>query len=372
MKPLIPKCHISSFPLTLILFAYVPMGFSDHQDLPQSATLWLDLIHTKNWPAITQSKGIFAAHHPIFGLFPPFAGPTERGFTLDFLGAYTNASWFCDKTNGAYRLHYPSRENLCHLSEQWEDSAIIQTEYPIIDEEYFEYIDVLDSVIQAKANFTMIEVGAGYGHWSVTAFKALSYLRRRHKVDVMDWHFIAIEPEPFHFSWTQKHFRRNGIDKSKSTFLNCGLGEDGTWGYMTKNSPYRYGAAIHATEKANAYKFRLISLNTVLSSLDHCDLLDVDIQGAEARELSRAIDIIDNKVYKIHVGTHGAGAHKNVFDLFDGRGWINVNDIPRSPSYQHQLYGGIKMLDGVQTWINPKFGRSLFTYYFRNRFYHRK
>ena len=39
--------------------------------------------------------------------------------------------------------------------------------YPDFCEEYFEWIDVLESVLAADQQFVMIELGAGYGRWLV-------------------------------------------------------------------------------------------------------------------------------------------------------------------------------------------------------------
>ena len=39
---------------------------------------------------------------------------------------------------------------------------------PEVGEDYWESVAMLEAVLETKGTFTVIEVGAGYGHWSVT------------------------------------------------------------------------------------------------------------------------------------------------------------------------------------------------------------
>ena len=89
----------------------------------------------------------------------------------------------------------------------------VTTSYPSIDEEYFEWIDILESVSSAKTQYVMFELGAGYGRWAVRAARAL----RQH--GAMPCHLVAVEAEPQHFEWLREHFGNNGLDPQAHTLI---------------------------------------------------------------------------------------------------------------------------------------------------------
>lgn len=43
------------------------------------------------------------------------------------------------------------------------ERRFVTTTLPAFDEEYFEWIDLLEAVTEATGEFTMIELGAGWG-----------------------------------------------------------------------------------------------------------------------------------------------------------------------------------------------------------------
>ena len=47
---------------------------------------------------------------------------------------------------------------------------------PSVGEEYFEWIDLLESVLAADDKFTMVELGAGWGRWLVDAWSVLKQI----------------------------------------------------------------------------------------------------------------------------------------------------------------------------------------------------
>ena len=145
------------------------------------------------------------AHHPVFS--PPFH-PWEGEWDLDsniitdFMGAHWNVSMFCNWDYKGQKISHALRSDLCLLwdwkqhtreracskfdSERKKIECLtsmklqqIQLPWPVVGEEYFEYIDVLTSIVEhrryySNKKFTFVEIGAGYGHWTITAAKALS------------------------------------------------------------------------------------------------------------------------------------------------------------------------------------------------------
>lgn len=73
--------------------------------------------------------------------------------------------------------------------------------YPPFDEEYFEWIDLLEAVAAAKDRFTMLELGAGFGRWTARAAAAA-------KQRDLSYSLIAVEAEPTHFDWMREFTRQ--------------------------------------------------------------------------------------------------------------------------------------------------------------------
>jgi len=294
--------------------------------------------------------------HPVFYNFQPFSGIVESGFQVDFIGAKSR----CEFQAGATAL----------------PTTYIQTEYPAIDEEYFEWVDILESVASAKNTYTMLELGAGYGRWSVRAACAV---RLYHS---MPMRFVAVEAEPVHLRWLETHFRDNCLepqdyvivpgvvrDEPGEVLFYVGMPPGG------KDRPDEwYGQAITHSYEAlqntslGAYEgfdlvthksgwksipVQSVALQGVVADLDRIDLIDLDVQGEELKILSSAIDEVNRKVRRLHIGTHSHEIEKGLRELLRKNGWhcsadfecLSVNQTPM---------GTVKFVDGVQSWTNPR------------------
>jgi FkbM family methyltransferase len=239
---------------------------------------------------------------------------------------------------------------------------------PAFSEEYFEWIDVLEAVIDAKEHFTMIELGAGYGRWMVNAVAALK------AVNDLPYTLIGVEPEPTHFEWMEIHFRDNGVDLTRTQLIEAAVAaqEGSVWFYVGRPADW-YGQAIApAIDGSSLYKFvaRLtrkatvsneevrkvtaVSLNRLLRPLSSVDLIDLDVQGAELDVLTAAREQLARKVKRVHIGTHSTEIEEGLRALFTHLGWKNLNDYSIS-SEPDTPYGKIKFGDGVQSWLNPSF-----------------
>jgi FkbM family methyltransferase len=224
--------------------------------------------------------------------------------------------------------------------------------YPGFDEEYLEWIDVLETAIAAAQSFTIIELGAGYGRWLVRAALAV----RRYHGD-LPLRLIGVEAEPTHFRWLREHLRDNGIDPDAHELIEAAVDEkDGEVLFHVGKPNQWYGQAIAKNSEAtneSILKVRALSLNTILRPLDSVDLIDLDVQGAEFIVLRSAITALNEKVKRIHIGTHRHDIELELRTLFRHCGWYMLNDYP-SQSTQATPWGPIVFGDGVQTWINPR------------------
>ena len=258
--------------------------------------------------------------HPIFSKFDCFSGDVEAGYAADFLGVKTKGLYYSDN-------HINSR-------------AII-SKYPPFDEEYYEWVDTLESVCLAKNSYVMIELGAGWGRWLSRAFAAL----RRIYPD-MPCTVIGVEAEPTHFKWMQEHCRYNNIDCA--TLINAAVNdEDGDVGFHFGKPSEWYGQCIGGDNTVKG-----ISLKSILVGMEHVDLMDLDVQNFEAKILKSAKDYLFI-VKRIHIGTHSVEVEQELKDLFNGLGWECVRDYTLMATHETE-HGVAEFNDGVQTWINHK------------------
>ena len=51
------------------------------------------------------------------------------------------------------------------------------------------------------------------------------------------------------------------------------------------------------------------------------DLIDMDIQGAEADVVEASRDLLDQRVKRVHIGTHGGDIEARLRAAFAGMGW---------------------------------------------------
>ncbi len=243
-------------------------------------------------------------HHGLLAKFDCWEGFAEPGFRVNFLGVKT-------------REHMAFLEGGPRISGQTKVGFVV-TKLPAFDEEYFQWIDLVEAVTQARGQFIMIELGAGYGRWLVNAGIALR------KTSGLPFRLIGVEAEPTHFQWMQEHFRDNEIEESCYELIQ---------------------AAIDAEDTA-------VSLNSILRPLDKVDLIDIDVQGTEFRVLASAVDQLNEKVCRVHIGTHGPEIEAELRALFQQVRWECKSDYP-SGSKKDTLWGTIKFEDGVQSWVNP-------------------
>ena len=196
----------------------------------------------------------------------------------------------------------------------------------------------------------MIELGAGYGRWSIRAALAIKAYHR-----TMPFKLICVEPEPTHFEWMAQHFRDNGIDPGSHDLIEAAVTDsDGEVSFYIGSPDSWYGQSIATNPNASSGMVRQVKalrLKQILDKVAHTDLIDLDIQGAELDVLSNAIDAVNQKVKRVHIGTHGHDIEDSLRSLFREHGWYKINDY-RCQSTELTQYGTIHFGDGVQTWLN--------------------
>ncbi len=226
----------------------------------------------------------------------------------------------------------------------------------------------------------MVELGAGYGKWLVRgAFVADHFGNSPCKL-------VGVEAEPTHFQWMQQHFTDNGLDPNGNELIQAAVADrDGVVKFKTGNADNCYGQSIVSTRdrvrriiqdlgiakpssaigrligaESLAYDMKelnAVSLKNLLSSLTKIDLIDLDVQGSEFSVLSAARKEIDDKVKRVHIGTHSRKLESELRSMFKQLKWINRFDFPINSETETE-WGVVKFHDGVQSWINSSLSNS--------------
>jgi FkbM family methyltransferase len=286
---------------------------------------------------------------PVFREFVPWQGNVAAGFDVNFLGQLTDVSF----------------------NKGWNDQERMQDRYgwppypASADAEVYEWRSMLSAVLEADASFTMIEAGAGYGRWLIAAARACAVRRPE-----LDCRFIGIEADPTHYGWMRKHFSDNGLNPDAHRLVFGALSDtDGEDTFVCSAEPSAwYGQHLpwadhHRSNFSDGYTRLTVptySLRTILSDLDHVDLIDFDIQYAEGRVIPVSMDAMTQKVKRVFVETHDRDIHGIVYRSFDAYGW-ECRDlfgyVHGRPSVETTPFGSIAFHDGIQCWVNPNLSR---------------
>jgi FkbM family methyltransferase len=294
--------------------------------------------------------GEMIQHHPLFYRFKPSTDPFPAGFDRDCVGSVVRFEF-------------------------WNKPAL-NPGYPRISEQYFEWIAMLESVAEAGDSFTMIELGAGYGLWSVRAARAIERLRPR------PVHLVAVEADPIHFGWLKLHLADNGIDAANHTLIHAaisgcekplpfligtpsGAERPHEWygqaladwaGKVVDPEAGWYGGfpvRVHENGWRSIDPPSVVTLAEILSGLKRVDLLDMDIQGAEYEVLRSDLAGLNAKVRRLFIATHSRELDEKLTCLLSGCGWECQMAYPCGESSMTP-WGPVYFADGIQVWLNPR------------------
>jgi FkbM family methyltransferase len=216
---------------------------------------------------------------------------------------------------------------------------------------------LLDAVAEASGRLTMLELGAGYGRWTVYAAAVI----RRYRPE-LKYRLVAVEAEPTHFRWLKQHTRANGL-RRWSRAGSCRLVEAAVSRAGGRDSFYVgdprawYGQALVRPENAGAdaavRRVRTVTLSELLRPLADVDLIDVDIQGAELEVLAEAAQSL-GRVRRVHVETHTGLIDEQLPAVFERSAgeWTPEIAIPLGARHSTPLGEADFSGGGVQLWRN--------------------
>lgn len=230
------------------------------------------------------------------------------------------------------------------------------------DEEYFEWMDILESIVDADDTFQFVEVGAGYGRWAARAFRAANLFGiREEKI-----YLCTIEADPLHQKWLKDHLSLNLIPTENLLALECAVSDfTGKQHFYTQRpdgisdeieAKNWYGQALKHSgwQGAKSIQVDVQQLSKILDTLPEktIDLIDFDIQGEEPRVISEIENQL-HRVKRIHIGTNSRRDEKFFRDFFRDLNWIKIRDY-EGEGIRKTYIGDISFVDGVQTYLNPK------------------
>ena len=266
------------------------------------------------------------AHHDVFERFAAGSGPIPN-----WLGAVTRRDFFVKELN------------------------FVSLTPPLpVDSEYFEWIDLLESVVAAGRDYTMIELGAGYGRWTVNAATAVRAFGRSR------FRLVVVEAEPTHFEWLTQHCFDNGVPtqsrEGELRLLHAAVTPDGEpVDFGVGNPAGWYGQAIAdgTWSPDRIERVEGVRLSDILDDLGSVDLIHADIQGAELTVVEEAADLLDATTRRLHIGTHSRAVEAGLRRLLHGRRWECGWDYPCNSSSKTP-WGRMTSQDGVQSWSNRR------------------
>jgi len=279
--------------------------------------------------------------------FRPWQGTVPSGFFAYFLGNRTRADYWA----------FSEELRRIYDRERFEAFA-----GPPIDDNIFDWLILLESVVEARDAFTMVALGAGWGRWLVAAGLAVR------QFSGIPCRLIGVEAEPTHFQWMLQHFRDNDLDPADHDLIQAAASSRSgdAWFYFGKPASW-YGQSIIRDEAVDkitneneieynserAMRVRTVDLPELTERYGRIDYLHMDVQGAELYILEAAPEILDKKVKRVLIGTHSTEIEEGLRKLFGALNWRCQYDVPLNGKIAvgdvHVTLG-----DGVQVWINPK------------------
>jgi len=313
----------------------------------------------------------FAEVDQLLNAITPWSGDVPDGYVVDFLGILRDGNFLWNHT-GPFGGHHVSTSLPTVASE---------------GEAWFEVADWLASAHEARQHYVAISLGAAFGHQLVGAWKALQ------AINPLPSRLVAVDPVPQNCTWTRSHMATNGINPDDHCIIQAALGPDNEPMLFPVGAPgtgLNSAVVVNSAELRQAYadlmqsggysarvldnilrynstgiahdlgfghtgelKFvSTVTLRDVLSPFDRVDLLEVDVQQSEMTVFPPYMDLVNRRVRRVHVGTHGREAHNLLRALFSAAGWEIVFDY--APDSRHITERGpLDLGDGILTARNP-------------------
>lgn len=251
-------------------------------------------------------------------------------------------------------------------------STVVLPTYPELSEDTFAWLDLLDAVTCARDRVTILEAGAGFGIWSIRGALAARQLG-------LPCRLISVEAEPRHFCWLQESYRLNGLDPADHVLIHGAISDEpgtvrfyvaqpqaapspGQWygqrimldSERTDATPCETYEGLRVFRLKNGFRYVGVPAVTLASTMPDdslVDLIHMDIQGTELKVIASAMPELNERVRRIHIGTHSREVEDGLRNLFTQAGWTCRADYVGG-GVRETPYGPVLFQDGAQSWFN--------------------
>lgn len=305
-----------------------PRGHSNAAIVSQVNVLQRDRVALATAPADgcvinTFTKTCGGTPAPAFRRFLPVHGPPRQGHILDFLGVSTDLAYICSGRGDKWLAGIAPSRLLACLAHK--DRTLLR-QWPIMDEEYLEWVDVLGAATAAAdrgGSFAMAEVGSGpYGIWAMRGAVAFSRLAAGRGSCTL----LLVEPETANRSQLRRHVKAN-MPHGRCAFVD-------EREYMSNLPDF-----IRMLDRASVQQV--------------WDLIDVDIQGFEIHMIAGNLEMLAARVRRMHISTHSLEIHITILERLRAAHWTVPAQFPPLSVASFGPYGPFTAMDGHLTAFPP-------------------
>ena len=290
-------------------------------------------VSSPEYRALTGAGPVTAGLLTVLDRFRPFS--TERpspGMWRNFLGVQTRCSFLPpDCAAWAGRVFGPP--GMGGISGVHDEA---------------EWLGTLIAVLQAAERLTVVELGAGWAPWLVNTAVAAR------RFGIRGLTLVGVKGSLGH---VRQHFLDNGIEPDQHRLIHGVVGlQDGRAYFPRLDVPaHRYGDEADFSggqQTAEMDEVSSFSLESLLIGLPPVDLLHCDIQGMEAEVFRAGRAIMNERVRRAVIGTHGRAVEAELHRDFSNAGWVMEADA--ACMFTQVGTAMVLLLDGTQVWRNPR------------------
>lgn len=288
-------------------------------------------------------------HHPAVEAFSGYRGPKAANEIVDWLGVRYDTAWWD---------LYPKTQ-----------AAWVEVPPPAFEDEYFEWIALLEAVRTSRDRFVMLDLGAGFARWGMRGAIAA---RQKGLPSLIRY----VEAEPIHVQQIHEALDLNRLTEGAEVFAApVGYSAEpvpfiiGFEGHHAKNwhGQTIWPEAVEPTDETycghpvhagvSGYRHILLKpqpLEALAEGLELIDLIDMDIQAGERDLVANSMPLLNERVRIVHISTHTSEIEAFTRERFTAEGWRNMDCDFTVHGLNETPYGTMQFLDGAQTWANPR------------------
>jgi FkbM family methyltransferase len=263
-------------------------------------------------------------------------------------------------------------------------SGTLSTKLPIPDDGYRseveEYVALSVSIMNSGDHFNIVEIGAGWSPWVASGVSIAKRMGKSVKG-------VSIEVDATRCGWAIQHMIDNDIvphlisgdvNDIKEKLAQQWPAADvlvvnaAIWNtFSTLTFPvvgdHDMGGAVSSSKSRSQIDYRGVdiehtevptcTLRSIGDIVSRIDLLHIDVQGSEFELIEDSVEMIEEFVTYVLVGTHSRLIEGRLQELLLSRGWSLLIDEPSGSSFigAKPSLAGFTNRDGVQLWNVPSY-----------------